>query len=79
MAFSRPLSFLSRRLPRCLQLARPAGATVGAWTGVSVDIKVYVSNANDGSPVPEKVVYYEELARVATSDPRKARIIRRRS
>jgi hypothetical protein len=63
MAFSRPLSFLSAAACAALlgSWLVPAGATVAPGQGVSVDIKVYVSNANDGSPVPEKVVYYEEL------------------
>ncbi len=41
--------------------AFPAGAQVLPGMGVNVDIKVYVSNVTDGSPIPDVSVFYEEL------------------
>ncbi len=39
----------------------PASAQVLPGMGVQVDIKVYVSNVNDGSAIPDVSVFYEEL------------------
>jgi hypothetical protein len=63
LAYSRSLRFLSVALCAALQSswAAPVEAQVAPGKGVSVAIKVYVSNADDGSPVPEAIVYYEEI------------------